>query len=434
MTAAKGEPVAMERDAESVTAGSEWLACIACDQTYAVDDLRYACDCGALLSVERRASRYGLLSPEILQARALSQKPLDVSGVWKYREVILTLDSKHVVTHPEGRTHLYFRQSLADACGVEDLRFKHEGENPTGSFKDRGMTVAVSRAKSMGLHSVACASTGNTSAALAAYAAHAGMRAVVLVPAGKIAVGKLAQAIGYGATVIAVKGDFDAAMHLVQEAAKSLGLYLVNSLNPFRLEGQKTIILEMLEQLSGQEPDWVVVPAGNLGNTSAFGKALREAHTAGWIQRMPRILSVQAAGANPFATSFKSGLRELHPIKAETIATAIRIGDPVNWPKARRAITETQGYVTDVSDDEIMTAKRAIDASGVGCEPASAATMAGVKKMVSAGVIKTKERVVCVLTGHMLKDPDAVLDSQAMAEIHTVEPTMKALERALGNG
>lgn len=421
----------MDRDDQHMRADNEWLTCITCKKTYPSDELRYACDCGALLAVERPLSRYALLSPEVLRARALSQDPLDVSGVWKYREVILSLDPKHVVTHPEGRTHLYFRQKLADACSVDDLRFKHEGENPTGSFKDRGMTVAVSRAKSMGLHSVACASTGNTSAALAAYAAHAGMRAVVLVPAGKIAAGKLAQAIGYGATVIAVKGDFDAAMHLVQEAAQSLGLYLVNSLNAFRLEGQKTIILEMLEQLAGEEPDWIVVPAGNLGNTSAFGKALREAYAAGWIKRMPRILSVQAAGANPFATSFKSGLKELHPIKADTIATAIRIGDPVNWPKARTAITETQGYVTDVSDEEIMVAKRAIDGCGVGCEPASAATMAGVKKLVAEGVIKSKERIVCVLTGHMLKDPDAVLDSKSMAEIRTVDPNIKTLEGVL---
>ena len=410
---------------------SEWLACIVCPKVYDSREIRYLCDCGALLSVERDPQSYKLLSPKVLEARALSHQDVDISGVWKYREVILALDPKDIVTHPEGRTHLYWRKQLADQCGVEELRFKHEGENPTGSFKDRGMTVAVSRAKSLGLKAVACASTGNTSAALAAYAAQAGMRAIVFVPAGKIAVGKLAQAIGYGATVLAIKGDFDTAMHLVQEAAKNLGLYLVNSINPFRLEGQKTIILEMLEQLEGQAPDWIVVPAGNLGNTSAFGKALKEAHAAGWIKTMPRLLSVQAEQASPFATSFKHGLRELIPVKAETIATAIRIGDPVNWPKAREAIRQTLGYVTSVSDDEIMACKRSIDAVGLGCEPASAATMAGVKQLVQNGVIKPSDKVVCVLTGHMLKDPDAVLDAKALASIPTIEPSLQAVETYL---
>lgn len=415
----------------SAQTGPEWLACIQCHLTYVPEEVRYLCDCGALLSVERDLSRYALLTPDVLRTRALSHHDIDISGVWKYREVILSLQSQDIVTHPEGRTHLYWRQALADQCGVEDLRFKHEGENPTGSFKDRGMTVAVSRAKSLGLKTVACASTGNTSAALAAYAAQAGMRAIVFVPAGKITAGKLAQAMGYGATVLSVKGDFDTAMHLVQEAAQKLGLYLVNSINPFRLEGQKTIILEMLEQLAGAPPDWIVVPAGNLGNTSAFGKALREAHTAGWITKIPRILSVQAEGANPFAQSFGRGLNELIPIKAETIATAIRIGDPVNWPKGRDAIRQTQGYVTSVSDGEIMTAKRAIDAAGLGCEPASAATMAGVKQLVQKGLIQAKDRIVCILTGHMLKDSDAILDAQTLAEIPSIDPTLKAVEHAL---
>lgn len=409
----------------------EWLACIACPKTYAIGEIRYACDCGALLSVERPAAAFRKITPDLLRERTLSHEDLDVSGVWRYREVILTLDPQDIVTHPEGRTHLYQRESLAAWGGVHRLQFKHEGENPTGSFKDRGMTVAVSRAKSLGLQSVACASTGNTSAALAAYAAQAGLKAVVFVPQGKITLGKLAQALGYGATVLQIKGDFDAAMRLVQEAAHHLGLYLVNSVNPFRLEGQKSIIFELLEQLSFKVPDWLVVPAGNLGNTSAFGKAFKEAFAAGWIDRLPRIVSVQAAGANPFAQSFRQGLKDLQKMTAKTVATAIQIGDPVNWAKARRVIQETQGWVTDVTDQEIMEAKKAIDRSGLGCEPASAATLAGVRQLTQRGLIKSDDHVVCILTGHMLKDPDAVLTQAGQDAIRVIEPTLQTVEEAL---
>ncbi len=409
----------------------EWLQCIKCASKFAITEVRYHCNCGSLLSVERDPSRIRLLTPALLKERNLSFEPIDVSGVWKFREAILDLDPAHVVTHPEGRTRLYTRDALSTYCGIANLRLKHEGENPTGSFKDRGMTVAVSQARRLGLSAVACASTGNTSAALAAYAAQAGMRAVVFIPAGKITQGKLAQAVGYGATCLSIKGDFDQAMTLVQEAAKELGLYLVNSLNPFRLEGQKSIIFEILEELAWSAPDWIVVPAGNLGNTSAFGKALAEAHAAGWIKKMPRIAAIQAQGANPFYLSYKENFAKQHKVRAETVATAIRIGDPVNYAKAVRVMADTKGVVTEVDDPAIMAAKAAIDRTGLGCEPASACTLAGAKRLVAEGVIKSADSVVLILTGHMLKDPDAVL-AQGL-KLKEIEPTLAAVEKALAS-
>jgi threonine synthase len=308
------------------------------------------------------------------------------------------------------------------------LFFKHEGENPTGSFKDRGMTVAVTQAVRLGATAVACASTGNTSASLAAYAAQAGRRAIVFVPAGKVASGKLAQTLAYGATALAIRGDFDAAMRLVREACDRLGIYLVNSINPFRIEGQKTIIWELLQDLEWDPPDWIVVPAGNLGNTSAFGKALREAHTRGWIPRMPRLASIQARGANPFYRSFTEQFATRHVVAAETIATAIRIGDPVSHDRAVAAIRDTNGVVEEVTDAELMAAKREIDGMGLGCEPASATTLAGVHKLRAAGVMRVHERIVCVLTGHILKDPEANFRAE---NIHEIDASIDAVERAL---
>jgi threonine synthase len=337
--------------------------------------------------------------------------------VWRFREAVLHTDN--VITHPEGGTRLYERQGLF---------FKHEGENPTGSFKDRGMTVAVTQAVRVKARAVACASTGNTSASLAAYAAQADIPAVVFVPAGKVASGKLAQTLAYGAKCLQVRGDFDDAMRLVREACDRLGIYLVNSINPFRIEGQKTIIWELLQDLAWEPPDWIVVPAGNLGNTSAFGKALREAHQYGWITKIPRLASIQAAGANPFFRSYQESFATRHRIAAETIASAIRIGDPVSHEKAVAAIRETNGVVEEVTDAEIMDAKRTIDGMGIGCEPASAATLAGVKKLRASGIMREDERIVCVLTGHILKDPEANFRNENVVEI---DATIDAVERAL---
>ena len=393
---------------------SEWLQCIACGTKYDELEVRYTCDCGNLLAVERDT----LLDRNSFDDRLTSRAPIDTSGVWRFREAVMHVD--RAVTHPEGGTRLYRRG---------DLWFKHEGENPTGSFKDRGMTVAVTQAVRVGAKAVACASTGNTSASLAAYAAQAGLRAIVFVPAGKVASGKLAQTLAYGATCLAIRGDFDAAMRLVRDACDRLGIYLVNSINPWRIEGQKTIIWELLQDLRWEPPDWIVVPAGNLGNTSAFGKALVEAHKHGWIERMPRLASIQAEGANPFFRSYSESFGKRHRVTAETIASAIRIGDPVSYDKAVAAIRATDGIVEQVTDAEIMAAKREIDGMGIGCEPASAATLAGVRKLRAAGVMKESEQTVCVLTGHILKDPEANYRAENIVEI---EASIEAVERLLG--
>jgi threonine synthase len=398
---------------------NEWLQCIACEHRYPTTEIRYTCDCGGLLSVERDQLRG---DPATFDARRAARNPLDQSGVWRFREAILDVAESEIITHPEGATRLYTRHPPAT---THHLSFKHEGENPTGSFKDRGMTVAVTQAVRLGAKAIACASTGNTSASLAAYAAQAGLRAIVFIPSGKISTGKLAQTLAYGATCLQVRGDFDAAMRLVREACDALGIYLVNSINPFRIEGQKTIVWELLQDLDWNPPDWIVVPAGNLGNTSAFGKALVEAHRAGWIERMPRLASIQASGANPFFRSFGEDFATRHRVTAETIASAIRIGDPVSHDKAVAAIRATNGVVTEVTDEELMAAKREIDRMGIGCEPASATTLAGVRKLGLTG------RVVCVLTGHVLKDADAVMKNVDARQIIEIDPTIEAVRAVL---
>jgi threonine synthase len=396
---------------------SEWLQCIANKHRFPIDEIRYTCDHdGGLLEVERDH----LIDRNSFDDRSTSRAPIDQSGVWRFREGVLNVE--RAITHPEGGTRLYERNGIF---------FKHEGENPTGSFKDRGMTVAVTQAVRLNATAVACASTGNTSSSLAAYAAQAGLKAVVFVPAGKISSGKLAQTLAYGATCLAIRGDFDDAMRLVREACARFNIYLVNSINPFRIEGQKTIVWELLQDFEWDAPDWIVVPAGNLGNTSAFGKALREAHARGWITRMPRLASIQAKGANPFYRSFTGDFATRHTVSAETIATAIRIGDPVSHDKAVGAIRDTNGLVEEVTDDELMSAKRTIDGMGIGCEPASATTLAGVQKLRSKGVMKDGERIVCVLTGHILKDPEANFRAERVMEI---DATLDAVaERLMGS-
>lgn len=394
---------------------SEWLACVTCSHRYDIADIRYTCDCGGLLSVGRSPLS---VPRERFDERRNNRQAIDQSGVWRFREAVLSIETSRIITHPEGGTHLYERDGIL---------FKHEGENPTGSFKDRGMTVAITQAVRLGATAVACASTGNTSSSLAAYAAQAGLRAIVFVPAGKISAGKLAQTLAYGALCLQVRGDFDAAMRLVLEASRKLGIYLVNSINPFRIEGQKTIVWELLQDLEWKPPDWIVVPAGNLGNTSAFGKALVEARDAGWISRMPRLAAIQASGANPFYRSFREQFTQRHRVTPETIATAIRIGDPVSYDKAVAALRETNGLVEEVTDEELMRAKRDIDGMGIGCEPASATTLAGVRKLRASGVMRDSDRIACVLTGHLLKDPGPVTNDR----IVEIDPTIEAVERVL---
>lgn len=369
---------------------------------------RFECPCGGLLEVAFDLSTTGSdpLDRDRLESRRSGRNPLDRSGVWRFREWIDPgIPADEVVTLGEGNLPTLRSDPLANFTGIEDLSIRHEGWNPTGSFKDRGMTVAVSRAKHHGARRLACASTGNTSASLAAYGAAAGLPTEVLVPKGAVSPAKLAQAAGFGATIRELEGDFDRAMAQVREEAASGELALLNSLNPWRIEGQKSIVFELLDELDWEPPDWLIFPAGNLGNTAAFGKALRELATLGMIERAPRLAAVQATGAAPFARAFASDFETYAPVAAETLATAIRIGDPVSYPRAVRSIRETKGLVISVDDPAILQAKHHVDRAGIGAEPASCASIAGAAALRTQGHITPDARVVCVLTGHHLKQP-----------------------------
>jgi threonine synthase len=384
------------------------VRCMDCGATYTADRPVTQCsNCGGLLDAVIDTSNpvdpasFGAnLSPRLAQ-----------SGVWRYRALLPAIPESAIVTRAEGRTPVYWDDRVAQYAGVAAMGLKHEGQNPTASFKDRGMTVGISHARAIGAKFVACASTGNTSASLASYAAAAGIPALVVIPEGKISGGKLAQTLAHGALVVQVEGDFDAALALLRQIAADYDryqVYLVNSVNPFRPEGQKTTVIELLEQLGWEIPDVIALPGGNLGNTAAFGKALTELYETRLINRMPRLATVQAAGAAPFAAYYESGWDRFEPVAAETIATAIKIGNPASTARAMRAIVTTGGVVTAVTDDEIMAAKALIDRIGIGCEPASAASLAGVRKLVAEGRIKPGETVVGILTGHVLKDTESV--------------------------
>ncbi|HET7323083.1 MAG TPA: threonine synthase [Halococcus sp.] len=375
-----------------------WLACIECGRTLAPFDAPvYRCpDCAGLLE-----ARYG----EYPTFDEFSGR-----GVWRYAAA---LPFESGVSLPEGDTPLHEAPRLEAEIGVETLRIKHEGMNPTGSFKDRGMTLGVRVAEELGVERLACASTGNTSAALAAYGGRAGLETLVLLPAGKVAAGKIAQASLHGARILEVDGNFDACLDIVSELADRGEAYLLNSLNPFRLEGQKTIGFEILEAFRddyGRFPDRIVLPVGNAGNTAALYKAFRELVQSGALdaEEVPILTGVQAEGAAPMVEAIENGWDDTERWEeVETRATAIRIGNPVNAPKAIPGIRETGGTAVAVSDDEITDAQRALAGEGIGVEPASAASVAGLRKLRESGVVSSDEDVVCLTTGHLLKDPDA---------------------------
>jgi threonine synthase len=421
------------------------LVCAECGTEYPTNVPRYRCTCGGLLTVEQplEALRQ-VVSRDFFDARLASRDKLDQSGVWRFRELLGDYTPDEIVSKPEGRGNLYEDRRLTEWSGVGQLWLKHEGENPTGSFKDRGMTVGMTHARRLGARTVACASSGNTSASLASYAAAAGLAALTFVPEGKVSNAKVAQTIAYGAKVIQIRGDFDAAMRLVQEVAETpeYGVYLLNSINPFRLEGQKTIVFDALQTLNWQTPDAIVLPGGNLGNTSAFGKALEEALALGLIDRMPQIITVQASGAAPFARAFARGFApgSYQPVEAHTVASAIAIGDPVSYPRARRVIQRTEGIVLAVSDAAILASKAQIDHAGIGCEPASAATLAGLRALIADGLLSPKASVLAILTGNLMKDaeviaayhqPDPRGERPGANPPITIDPTIEAVKAIL---
>jgi threonine synthase len=405
-----------------------------CRATFSVADTLTACArCGELLDINYDWDR--LPVPKSMSSFASRwanrQNPLDLSGVWRFRDLLPFAPEDKIVTIGEGQTILQNSRAVAGWCGMTPgkLFLQYEGLNPSGSFKDNGMTAAVTHAHMVGARHAACASTGNTSASLAIFASATRLlQVVVFVGSGKIALGKLSQALDYGAKTIQLQGDFDDAMRQVQEVSRREKIYLCNSVNPFRLEGQKTIIYRILESLNWEIPDWIVVPGGNLGNSSAFGKALLELKQLGLIDRLPRLAIINASGANTLWQLYeKRGLRwtngrpnqelinryyaeiDATGQRAETLATAIQINRPVNLKKALRALDAAEGIVRQVTDQQILDAKAQIGAGGFGCEPASAASVAGVRQLREEGVIAAGDRVVCILTGHQLKDPKATV-------------------------
>jgi threonine synthase len=390
-----------------------------------VDEVVYTCSgCGGLLEVRLDIERLS----DTVDIGLWRERPLNV---WRYRELLPIFDDSKVVSMDEGGTRLLRCRNLAKEMGSENLYIKCEGDNPTGSFKDRGMSIGVSKALELGFKATLCASTGNTAASLAAYSARAGLRCYVLVPAGKIALGKLSQAMMYGAKVLAVKGDFDSALKAaMQICLEERSIYLLNSVNPFRIEGQKTAALEIFDQL-GFSPDNIVIPVGNAGNISAYWKGFNELRMLGLTEKLPRMHGVQARGANPLVKAYRSMSWVMEPIeKPETVATAIRIGNPVSWKKALRAVYESRGSMIDVSDEEIIDAQKlAARMEGLFIEPASAASIAGLRRLMEEGVIDKDEVTVCIATGHGLKDPEIVL--KICEPPIEVDPDTEALRRML---
>ena len=391
--------------------------CIGCglvSQT-AGQDFRCA-QCGNLLEITDPSWKSGGIDATRLKSiwreRRSSNAFLDLSGVWRFRELLPSpAPEQQVVTLREGNTPVYELPQSSRITGVPRLYAKHQGMNPTGSFKDTGMTVAATFARQAGYRWVGCASTGNTSASMAAYAARGGMRSVVLVPEGKISWSKLSQALDYGALTCQLRTDFDGCLRLLQELVRHAPVYQLNSINPFRLEGQKTLALELMEQFDWQPPDHIIVPGGNLGNSSAIGKALVEMFEIGLIPRLPKLSVIQAEGANALVRTLReAGGKRLISVQAETRATAIRIGHPASWEKAAKVLQATGGACEEVSEVELAQAKAEIGAEGIGCEPASAVTLAGLKKLLRQGFVKAEDTVVLILTGNLLKDPDFTMD------------------------
>jgi threonine synthase len=397
------------------------IKCITCGAEYDLNDIIYTCSkCGSILEVICEPD----ISKDIFDCRK--------STMWKYKE-FMPVDPAKIVTLEEGGTPFCKCDKLGEELGI-DLYVKVEGSNPTGSFKDRGMSVGITKAIELGVDTVGCASTGNTSASLAAYAARAGLRCIVLLPSGKVALGKLAQAMFHGAEVLSVKGNFDEALETVTALALQGKLYLLNSVNPFRLEGQKSIGFEIVDDLGWKSPDRIILPVGNAGNISAIWKGVKEFHRAGFMEDLPMMTGIQAEGAAPIVRAIREGKEDIVPFEnPETVATAIRIGAPVSALKAIRAINESNGYAETVTDDEILSAQKLLARTeGIGVEPASAASIAGLIKLVNMGEIDKNEQVVCIVTGHLLKDPNTAIN--ACVEPVEIDADIEALSRIISQG
>ncbi|MFZ0441530.1 MAG: threonine synthase [Methanobacterium sp.] len=394
------------------------MKCISCGEQYALDEIIYTCKkCGSTLEVVSIPD----VSKDIFRCRK--------STMWKYKE-FMPVDESKIVSLEEGGTPFCRCQKLGDKLGIE-LYVKVEGSNPTGSFKDRGMSVGITKAVELGVETVGCASTGNTSASLAAYAARASKRCVVLLPSGKVALGKLAQAMFHGAEVFSVKGNFDQALETITSLALEGQLYLLNSVNPFRLEGQKSIGFEVVDDLGWKSPDRIILPVGNAGNISAIWKGVKEFYEAGFIEDLPMMTGIQAEGAAPIVNAVRKGKNSIEPVvNPETVATAIRIGAPVSAQKALKAIYESNGFAETVTDEEILSAQKLLARTeGIGVEPASAASIAGLLKLVENGEVDKGEEVVCIVTGHLLKDPNTAIN--ACVEPIEIEANVEALSKII---
>jgi threonine synthase len=403
------------------------MRCIECGRVHDMSRPAYACtSCGNLLEIkiDEKAAL------ERLSGSDYKKRPL---SVWKYRELIPVGPLTEVFSMSEGGTPLIRCKSLGQEYGLKKLYVKFDGTNPTGSFKDRGMTVGITKAKELGMKTVTCASTGNTSASLAAYAGRAGLRCVVLIPEGKVALGKLAQAMMHGALVISVRGNFDQALEMVMRSSAELGMYVLNSVNPFRIEGQKTAAYEVCDQLGGRAPEYLYIPVGNGGNSAAYWKGFAEYESMGLVAAHPMIRGIQAEGAAPVARMLAAGLSELTPVeKPDTVATAIRIGNPANWKKTVRALKESGGGARSVSDKDILDAQKALaKREGIFAEPAGAAAIAGLVRDLEEGLVDKSSEVVCISTGHGLKDPDVAINQSSKPKV--IKATMEALKELLGD-
>ncbi|MGQ9517082.1 MAG: threonine synthase [Anaerolineae bacterium] len=396
-----------------------WLECIrGCGRRYSVYDVIYRCeDCGGLLDVEHDLEALKTRSAagwmRLFEQRTRTNEWPYGSGVWGKKEWVLPqIANENVVSMYEGHTNCFWAERLGKEIGVPDLWIKLCGNSHTGSFKDLGMTVLVSAVRQMiadgrPIRAVACASTGDTSAALAAYCAAAGIPAIVFLPRGKVSTAQLVQPIAHGATVLALDTDFDGCMKIVQQVTADKTIYLANSMNPLRMEGQKTVAIELVQQFDWEVPDWIVIPVGNLGNVSAIGKGFLMMKELGLINKLPRIACAQSARANPLYLSYLTGFQEYRPVKAgKTLASAIQIGDPVSYERAVKVLRQFNGVVEQATEDELANAAARADRTGLYTCPHTGVALAVLFKLIERGEIRRDDRVVVISTAHGLKFTD----------------------------